>query len=149
MIEICSGDMLDSEVEAIVCTVNTKGAMGKGLALACARRFDGLLDHYAKACVKGDVRVGEMWNYPTGLILGPRLVICFPTKKHWAHPSRIQWIESGLTSLVETIEAENLESVAVPALGCGHGGLEWATVEGLIRDALEPIGARVLVYPPA
>ena len=62
--------------------------MGKGVALACAKRFDGLLDRYTAACERGEISVGRMWSFSTGLIIGPRLVICFPTKKHWAQPSQ-------------------------------------------------------------
>jgi len=148
MIDVCSGDMLESDAEAIVCTVNTKGAMGKGVALACAKRFEGLLDRYVAACERGDVEVGKMWTYPTGLMIGPRLIICFPTKKHWAQPSRIEWVRDGLSALVETIGEESLSSVAVPALGCGHGGLAWPHVEELIYGVLDPLETRIDLYPP-
>ena len=148
MIEVCSGDMLDSEAEAIVCTVNTKGAMGKGVALACAKRFEGLFDRYTAACERGEISVGRMWSFSTGLIIGPRLVICFPTKKHWAQPSRIEWVRDGLAALAETIDDERLSSVAVPALGCGHGGLAWPHVESLIYERLGPLESKVELYPP-
>ncbi len=148
MINICGGDMLEGDAEAVVCTVNTKGVMGKGVALACARRFEGLEDRYAAACAGGEVRVGEMWTFPTGLLLGPRLIVCFPTKEHWARPSRLEWVASGLAALVKTIEHHGLESVAVPALGCGLGGLAWPHVERLIQDALGSVEARIDVYPP-
>ena len=148
MIEVATGDLLDSPAEALVCTVNTKGAMGKGIALACAKRFEGLLDRYSAACEREEIKVGSMWTFSTGLILGPRLIICFPTKQHWARPSRIEWIESGLGALVKTIETERLDSIAVPALGCGHGGLAWPHVEKLIYEALDAVETRVLLYPP-
>ena len=148
MIEVCSGSLLDSEADAIVCTVNTKGVMGKGIALACAKRFNGLLDRYAAACEQGEVAVGAMWCFPTGLISEPRLIVCFPTKKHWAQPSRLEWISTGLNALVKTIDDEALTSIAVPALGCGHGGLAWPHVEKMIYESLDPLQLRVELYPP-
>lgn len=148
VIEIATGNMLESPAEALVCTVNTKGAMGKGIALAFAKRFDGLLDHYGAACERGELRTGSMWNFPTGLMIGPRLIICFPTKQHWARPSQLQWIEDGLQDLANTLSDESVSSVAVPALGCGHGGLAWPHVEPLIHDALGHLDTKVLLYPP-
>ena len=140
MIEVCSGDMLDSEAEAIVCTVNTKGAMGKGVALACAKRFDGLLDRYTAACERGEISVGRMWSFSTGLIIGPRLVICFPTSIGRSHRESNGFATAA--ALAETIDDECLSSVAVPALGCGHGGLAWPHVESLIYERLALSRAR-------
>ncbi len=148
MIELRTGDLLDSGAQAIVCTVNTKGAMGKGLALSCAERFVGLLRAYTDACERGEIRTGSMWTFDTGLLIGPRLVICFPTKEHWIHPSRIEWVEDGLAALARTIRSEGLESVAVPPLGCGLGGLDWRSVKARIYSALNDLHATVELYPP-
>ena len=148
MIELARGDILDSPAEALVCTVNTEGAMGKGVALAFAKRFDGLLDRYVDACGRYEVQIGSMWNFRTGLMIGPRLIICFPTKRHWARPSQLRWIEDGLSDLVRTLSDEAVSSAAVPALGCGQGGLAWPHVEPLIHDALDDLDTRVLLYPP-
>ena len=122
--------------------------MGKGVALAFARSFDGLLDRYSSACQRNEVEVGKMWLFDTGLLMGPRLIVCFPTKRHWARPSRIEWIEAGLGALVDTIQAASLSSVAVPALGCGHGGLAWTEVEPLIRQHLADLSCEIHLYPP-
>ena len=34
-------------------------------------------------------------------------------------------IESGLDALVEELKNRGITSVAIPPLGCGHGGLDW------------------------
>ncbi|SEE40316.1 macro domain-containing protein [Jiangella alba] len=42
-----------------------------------------------------------------------------------------------------------LRSIAVPPLGCGLGGLDWADVEPMVRRGLGALpGVEVLLYPP-
>ncbi len=82
--------------------------------------------------------------------LGPRrFIINFPTKEHWRSPSRLADIRSGLVDLVATVRRLEINSLAVPALGCGNGGLEWS-VRPLIEEAFADLpDVRVLVVPPA
>jgi O-acetyl-ADP-ribose deacetylase (regulator of RNase III) len=48
------------------------------------------------------------------------------------------------------IRGNDIRSVAVPALGCGNGGLDWDVVRPLIVDALSELDdVRVLLYEPA
>ncbi|MEU3014963.1 hypothetical protein [Nocardia asteroides] len=48
------------------------------------------------------------------------------------------------------MERHGIRSIAIPALGCGHGGLTWEEVGPMIRTALEPLAATVEIrlYPP-
>jgi O-acetyl-ADP-ribose deacetylase (regulator of RNase III) len=79
---------------------------------------------------------------------GPRLVINFPTKGHWRSKSKLANIEAGLDDLVEVIAKLEIRSIAVPPLGCGHGGLDWAEVEPLIRQKLDLPHVDVHLFSP-
>jgi hypothetical protein len=80
----------------------------------------------------------------------PRYIINFPTKRHWRDLSRLEDIESGLCHLVQIVHDRQIASLAVPALGCGLGGLEWETVHSRILHALSHLtGVNILVFPPA
>jgi O-acetyl-ADP-ribose deacetylase (regulator of RNase III) len=84
-----------------------------------------------------------------GLLGGPRWIINFPTKGHWRSRSRLEDIDSGLRSLVDTIQRLQIRSIALPPLGCGHGGLDWAEVRPRIESTLGGLsGVRVLVFAP-
>ena len=139
MITDAEGNLLDAPVEALVNTVNTVGVMGKGIALQFKRAYPAMFKDYAGAAKRGEIRTGQMHVWPTGLLDGPRLVINFPTKSHWRAASRIEDVEAGLEDLVRVIRAEEVRSIAIPPLGCGHGGLDWAEVEPLIRRKLAPL----------
>ena len=45
-------------------------------------------------------------------------------------------IDRGLEALIELIRVEKIDSVAVPPLGCGNGGLSWSDVRPRIERAL-------------
>jgi O-acetyl-ADP-ribose deacetylase (regulator of RNase III) len=90
-----------------------------------------------------------MFTYETGQLDKPRFVINFPTKGHWRSKSKLSDIETGLASLREVIRERHIDSIAIPPLGCGNGGLDWSDVRPLIVEALEDLpGVRVMVYPP-
>lgn len=129
MITYKSGNLLDDDAEALVNTVNTVGVMGKGLALQFKRRFPAMAEEYALRCRLGIVEVGEMdvHRMPDG-----QYIINFPTKRHWRAPSRIDWIQGGLDDLAFVIERLGIQSIAIPRLGSGLGGLDWEEVHRAI-----------------
>lgn len=136
MINIASGNLIESDAEALVNTVNTVGVMGKGIALQFKRAFPEVYKAYAAACKDGKVTLGKMHVVDLGgLVRGPRYVINFPTKQHWRSKSRLEDIESGLRDLVATVERLEIQSIALPPLGCGYGGLKWDDVKPLIEAA--------------
>lgn len=143
------GNLLDARVEAVVNTVNTVGVMGKGIALMFKERFPENFKAYAAACKANEVKVGQMF-VTAGLELGgPRWIINFPTKKDWRHPTRLEWVRSGLLALKQTIRAKGIRSIAIPPLGCGNGGLDWSVVRPLIEQTLGDMSdVDVIVYEP-
>ena len=89
-----------------------------------------------------------MFVFETGELM-PRLIINFPTKRHWRARSRLADIEAGLSALVAEIGRHRIHSIALPALGCGLGGLEWTEVKPRIHRALAGVAdLDTLVFEP-
>lgn len=150
MITEADGNLLAADAEALVNTVNTVGVMGKGIALQFRRAYPDMFRDYTQAAKAGQVQLGRMHVWATGSLSGPRYVINFPTKGHWRAPSRLADIESGLQDLVRVVRELGIGSVAVPPLGCGNGGLDWADVQPRVRSAFAALpGVDVRLYPPA
>ncbi len=151
MIDYRSGDILKSEVEALVNTVNCVGVMGRGIALQFKNAFPENFKAYAAACKRDEVQPGRMFVFETGQLTPPHYIINFPTKRHWRGKSRIEDIDAGLKALVAEIRARHIRSVALPPLGSGLGGLDWlAQVRPLIETALRPIDeVRIIVFEPS
>lgn len=144
---ITSGDLLKAEADAIVNTVNCVGVMGKGIALQFKQKWPENFKAYAKACKQGFVRPGQMFMHELGRFGGkPYFIINFPTKEHWRGKSELSFIEDGLKDLVRVVQEYGIRSIAIPPLGCGNGGLDWAVVQPMIEKAFLPLKDDVVVH---
>lgn len=148
MIHYTTGNLLESKAEALVNTVNTVGVMGKGIALMFKERFSDNFQQYARACKAGEVQTGQMFVTEPAELDGPRWVINFPTKQHWRHPSRLEWVTEGLQDLRHFLQEKNVRSIAIPPLGAGNGGLDWPVVREQIEAALGDLDIDITVFEP-
>lgn len=149
MIKFIQGNLLEANVDALVNTVNTVGVMGKGIALMFKERFPDNTHAYTKACKDKKVTTGKMFVTDTGELMGPRWIVNFPTKQHWRAKSQMQWIIDGLLDLRRFIEANHINSIAIPPLGSGNGGLNWDEVKPYINQILGDIkNIEISVYEP-
>ena len=103
----------------------------------CASVSWGIGASWAAVCMEGG---GE------SLWLGFSDCFNFPTKDDWRNPSEYSYIGSGLRWLREYLLHSPGLSIAIPALGCGYGGLDWAVVEGMIRSALGDLENEILLF---
>lgn len=149
MIVISHGNLLTADADALVNTVNTVGVMGKGIALQFKRAYPANYAAYRAACAAKEVELGRMFVFDSGLLGSRRYVINFPTKGHWRADSKLSDICSGLADLVRVIRERHIGSVAIPALGCGNGGLDWDEVRPVIEQAFSDLpDVRVFLFPP-
>lgn len=142
-------NLLAAKADALVNTVNCVGVMGKGIALQFKQAFPRNFDAYLKACKAHQVHPGRMFVFTTMNQAKPRLIINFPTKTHWKTKSRLEYVSDGLKDLLRIIREYQIDSIAIPSLGCGNGGLEWDDVKPLIEKAMAEVpDVEVFVYPP-
>lgn len=145
-----TGNILTSNADALVNTVNCVGVMGRGIALQFKKAFPDNFTAYERACKAGQVVPGKMFVFETCRTEGPRFIINFPTKRHWRNMSRMEDIEEGLRDLARVLREKNIRSVAVPPLGCGLGGLKWEAVRPRIEKALGGLeGVRAMLFAPS
>jgi len=149
MINIISGNLLDSPASALVNPVNIVGVMGKGIALQFKEAFPHNYEAYRIACKEKSLNIGNILvEKDFNNVYGEKLIVNFPTKKHWKQPSQYEYIESGLKSLVEYIIENKITSIAIPPLGCGNGGLDWNIVKPMIEKYLSALNAQIYLYEP-
>jgi len=150
MFKYVTGNLLQANAEALVNTVNTVGVMGKGIALQFKEKFQENYKIYKQAVDQNLVAVGKVLTVPTNRMDGVKWIINFPTKKHWRQPSKLDYISTGLDNLAKVIEEKNIQSIAMPPLGCGNGGLEWSVVKPLIeRKLLHLKDVEIIIYEPS
>ena len=142
------GNLLKADVEALANSVNTVGVMGKGIALQFKNAFPANFKAYEAACKMQAVELGKMFVFDNGRLTTPHWIINFPTKGHWRAKSRIRDVADGLDDLRDVIEELEISSIALPPLGCGHGGLDWDEVRSLIEERLGDLDVVVHLYAP-
>lgn len=145
MVTFVKGDIFKSPAQVLTNTVNCVGVMGKGVALEFKNRYPQMFSDYKLKCEQGKVMPGHpyLWEGDSAQVLN------FPTKRHWRDNSLLQDIEDGLKHLAKSYEQMGIQSLAMPALGCGLGGLNWSVVQPLIVKHLGALpDLDVYVYEP-
>lgn len=144
MIRFVKGDIFEAQAQTLVNPVNCRGIMGKGLALLFRNRFLGLHESYVNDVLDKRLAIGRptIWKGPE------KWVVNFPTKNDWRKPSSYEYIEAGLKGLRARLDEWGVLSLAVPALGCGLGSLDWGRVRPIMEEHLGDVGMNVEVYEP-
>jgi len=149
MIHYKTGNLFDCKAEALVNTVNTEGVMGKGIALQFKNIFPNNFKVYSNACKNKEVIVGKLLvTEEETLLTGKKIIINFPTKTSWRLPSEYSYIEAGLVEMVKVIKEKSINSIAIPPLGSGNGGLDWNKVKLLLEKYLADTDCDIIIYEP-
>ncbi len=149
MIDFVRGDLFEADVEAIVNAVNCVGVMGKGIALEFKKRFPDNFKAYKTACDARELQLGRVLIHDQGPTTKPRYIVNFPTKNHWRDASRLEDVRSGLDSLAAEIQRWQIASIAIPALGCGLGGLAWPEVCRELETRLSACrSCKIMIFEP-
>lgn len=125
--------------------MNCVGVMGAGLALEFKNKFPEMFHDYKIRCQKKEVIPGKPYLWENDQLQ----VLNFPTKRHWQDKSLLNDIEEGLRYLTAHYQEMGIQSIALPPLGCGLGGLDWNEVRLLVEKHLGHIAdLEVYVYEP-
>lgn len=149
MLEFVKGDFFDFDADIRINTVNCVGVMGAGVALAFKNKYPEMFKEYARQCKLKEISIGKPSVWKEGDMFSKGIeIINFPTKNHWRKPSEYEYIESGLIWLSEYLNNRSGLTITLPALGCGHGGLDWERVKSLIVKYLDSTPNRILIFEP-
>lgn len=136
------GDIFESKAHVIVNTVNCKGVMGKGLALAFKQRYPEMFPVYQQECKSGKLRIGK----PTLYRKSTPWILNFPTKDNWKANSKIEYLEKGLEYFVSSYKEAGIASIAFPKLGAQNGKLSWDEVGPLMAKYLADLDIDIYIY---
>ncbi len=143
MLTYVVGDLFRSPAHVLVNTVNTVGVMGKGIAKTFKQIYPEMFEKYRQLCETGALTVGKLWIYKTP----NKWILNFPTKTTWRQPSRLEYIEQGLSAFLKAYADRGVTSIAFPALGCGNGELDWENqVRPLMEQYLKPLPIDIFIY---
>lgn len=162
-ISLVKGDMFFSRMQTLTISVNCVGIMGKGLASTAKYRFPDVYVEYQDLCKKKSIKMGLPYIYQRESSVFNELAdevsgdesaasqtwfLLFPTKNHWRNDADREGIEQGLKWLVDNYKNKGITSIAMPALGCGLGQLEWREIGPLMCRYLSKMDIDSIVYLP-
>ncbi|MBG2913080.1 MULTISPECIES: macro domain-containing protein [Morganellaceae] len=149
MLEFVKGNFFDFDADIRVNTVNCVGIMGAGVALAFKNKYPEMFKEYVRQCKRNEIAPGKPSVWKQGDMFSKGIeIINFPTKDHWRNPSEYEYIENGLIWLSDYLKNKEGLTITLPALGCGHGGLDWKKVKKLIIHYLAETKSNILVFEP-
>lgn len=149
-VRVVSGDLFASGASALVSPVNCVGVSGAGLAKVFARRFPAEERVFVSEARAGRVRPGTILVVESIHTAPPNFLVYLPTKRHWRDKSRLPDVERSLVCLRGwALSTPGVDSIALPALGCGYGGLDFDRVRKVVARVLRSIGdVDVSLYEP-
>lgn len=142
-------DLFNYPGDVRVITVNTVGAMGAGIAETFRDTYPAEYWRYKKQCHGGYFHLGvpQLVTTPDN-----KRWLLFPTKQNWRNPARYEWIHAGLQYVIDNIGEPDYiqhdETIIIPPLGCGHGGLNFNNIKVLLAKFDDHIPNRITVIAP-
>jgi len=160
---LVAGDMFFSKLQTLTISVNCLGVMGKGLASRAKYQFPRLYVDYQDLCKQKKISLGKPYLYKQELSLDTQLAdealtmkngvtqtwfLLFATKGDWKKKADIKAIENGVIWICDNYKKEGVTSLALPALGCGLGWLDWSQVGPILCSKLANLDILVWIYLP-
>lgn len=162
-LSLVDGDMFFSRWQTITISVNCVGVMGKGIASRAKYQFPDVYVYYQDLCRQRKLRLGRPYLYKRESSFDMEIAdepdsmtranhetwfLLFATKGHWRQDADKDGIEKGLQWIVKNYEKVGIKSLAIPALGCGLGNLDWAEIGPLMCLELSKLKIPVRIYLP-
>lgn len=164
-VSLSKGDMFFSHLQTFTISVNLQGVMGKGLASRTKYQFPDAYVRYQDDCKSKRLKAGHPTLYKrniriedeladdssmldTSRLNGFRWFLFLATKRRWSENSRFEDIEASMQWLVKKYKEQDIQSIAMPALGCGLGNLQWQEVGPMMCYYLSKMDITSCIYLP-
>ena len=153
MIHQLSGDLLLSKADLIAHGVAPDDDFRNGLALALREACPAMYKDFRHFCRQQTPKPGTLWLWqgvdPSGRHV--RIASLFTQEapaREGAHPGRAktEHVNHALHELKKLVEKEKYQSLALPRVATGVGGLEWQHVEPLVAAQLGALTIPVYLY---
>jgi O-acetyl-ADP-ribose deacetylase (regulator of RNase III) len=144
-----SGGILLSKAQVVAHGVAPADHFNQGLALSLREQYPAMAKDFRHYCQVSHPKAGEIWAWAGAD--GKRVVNLMvqeeaPSKQSRPGKATTHNVNVALRNLRSLIEEEKFESVALPRLATGVGGLDWDEVKPLIENHLGDLSVPVYLY---
>jgi O-acetyl-ADP-ribose deacetylase (regulator of RNase III) len=148
MIHYVRGDILHSRTKVIAHGVAPDDHFATGLALALRERWPSMVKDFRHWCHQTHPKPGELWTWSGPGLRVVNLLTQAPSEVKGGHPGRasLDHVNHCLRRLRKEIGTEKFESLALPRLATGVGGLPWGEVKALLEHHLGSLTIPIWVY---
>ncbi|MDB5386100.1 MAG: Macro domain protein [Planctomycetaceae bacterium] len=149
MIHEVQGDILLSKAQAVAHGISPNDDFDKGLALSLRENWPSLAKDYRHYAHQVHPRAGELWAWSG--VGGVRIFNLLTQEGAFDHGAKagratVANVNHCLKRLRHELQREHIQSVALPRLATGAGGLPWDAVRPLIQTHLGDLPISVFVY---
>ncbi len=149
MLKMVSGDILKTGAQMIAQGVAPEDHFNQGLALSLRELYPAMAKDFRHYCKVSHPKPGEVWLWAGAD--GKRIANLMtqePAPSKQGHPGKATRhnVNQTLRNLRTEIGKEGIESVALPRLATGVGGMAWEEVLGLIEKHLGDLEIPIYVY---
>jgi O-acetyl-ADP-ribose deacetylase (regulator of RNase III) len=147
-IQWVAGDLFANayKVQALAHGCNCQGSMGAGIAKGFRDRYPKMYEEYRARCKAKPRRfnLGDTWLWkdkrrPWVFNLGTQ-------EGYWRDRASYEAIEQSLQRMRGLADAEGVQSIALPRIGVGYGGLSWKKVRPIIERVFAGWPGILVVY---
>lgn len=147
-IEYIAGDLFANTLgaRAFAHGCNCLGSMGAGIATGIRERYPQMYEQYRSMCkaTPREFNLGDCWLWkaedrPWVFNLGTQ-------EKIWHARASYEAIETALAKMRAMADVEGVDSIAMPRIGVGYGGLSWKKVKLIVDQVFADWVGRLIVY---
>ncbi len=149
MITEVTGDILLSQAQAIAHGIAPHDDFKQGLALSLREQWPGMYKDFRHYCQTYNPKPGTLWSWKgPGSPIIVNLFTQEPAEDHRGRPGKatVPYLNHVLQALKKELKAQQIQSLALPRLATGVGGLSWEEVRPLIAQTLGDAGIPVYLY---
>jgi O-acetyl-ADP-ribose deacetylase (regulator of RNase III) len=151
MVKEVIGDILLTGSNTIAHCVAPMDHFDTGLALNLREHYPSMVKDFRHYCHTHHPKPGEIWSWAG--VGGKRIVNLMaqepaPSERYKGHPGKatIGHLDLCLKNLQKYLKAESIESVALPRLATGVGGLDWEEVRRSVFKHFDTTDIKVFLY---
>lgn len=140
--EYLNGDLfLTKGIQGFFQGCNAQGAMGKGIAAEFKKKWPQMYKEYKQECKQGKLKLGDVFHWVDKDLHIFNLI----TQPRPGPYAELHAIEKAIDQAIRLCILHKVNSVAIPKIGAGLGGLPWESVKEIIENRFSKLPIKALI----